>query len=37
MSKLQGHSEAGRIKSIGEKKIPVTSSGIKPATFRLVA
>ena len=31
----QGHSAAGRIMSI--KKIPMTLSGIDPATFRLVA
>jgi hypothetical protein len=34
-SRLQGHSGAGRIRSI--EKNPMTSSGIEPATFRLVA
>ena len=34
LSQPQGHSAAGRIMS---KKVPMTPSGIEPATFRLVA
>jgi len=34
LTQPQGHSAAGRITPI---KIPLTDSGIKPATFRLVA
>jgi hypothetical protein len=32
---VRGHSAAGRIRSIG--KNPVTSSGLEPTTFQLVA
>jgi hypothetical protein len=35
LSRPQGHSAAGRIRSI--ERNPMTSSGLEPATFRLIA